>query len=185
MYRVTIIEFNAKSTHTHEFEKVIPDFLPASEYDCVEDEVAMTVVYTVLVGVASKLVTIFVGLIVSRVKYYAKFKESGSPFKIPDEIVWLFSIQLQLNFAILYFPTTIILAPLINYLLFWAYRFKLFYFTARPEVNSQDESTAVFVYSIQFLTYIIYLIMLILTTRYVFEPKYWIDDQTKLCGPFP
>ena len=92
MYKVTIIEFNAKSTHTHEIEKVIPEFLPASEYDCVEDEVAMTVVYTVLVGVASKLVTIFVGLIVSRVKHVAKFKESGSPFKIPDEIVWLFSI---------------------------------------------------------------------------------------------
>jgi hypothetical protein len=92
MYKVTIIGFNAKSTHTHELEKVIPEFLPASEYDCVEDEVAMTVVYTVLIGVASKLVTIFVGLIVKSVKVAAKYKEPGSTFQIPDEIVWLFSI---------------------------------------------------------------------------------------------
>ena len=92
MYKVTIIDFSAKSTHTHEIDKVIPEFLPPSEYDCVEDEVAMAVAYTVIVGVASKIFTIFLSFVVSRIKKIAGFKQYESPFIIPVEIVWLFSI---------------------------------------------------------------------------------------------
>ena len=83
MYRLKIIDLNQKSTHTHEIEKVIPVYLPASEYDCVEDEVAMVVIYTVIVGVASKLVSIIIGFVVTFLKRKSGVKRPGSVFDIP------------------------------------------------------------------------------------------------------
>lgn len=143
----------------------------------------MVIIYTILVSVASKLASIIAQYIIVTIKKIGGNKKPGSYFDIPIEIVWCFTIQLQLNFVILYYPSTVLIAPLINYLVFKAYRFKLLKNSLRPDVNSQDESTAVYLYGIQLFTYSLVFIYTIILSIIKFKEDFWVSDPERLCGP--
>ena len=134
-----------------------------------EDEVAMLLFNTVFPGIIIKVGTIFATYILNVVIRGNILKHKPNKWKvdfdIPAETVGFISIQLMTNFLGILFPTAIFFTPFLFMLYFKALKLQLTSYSLKPESVSSDESTAVIVYFLQFISYFIFLFyMIILAT---------------------
>ena len=124
-------------------EKIYHDDSDALGHECVEDTVSFSLQEFLLINIVLKLLIILFGYFMQIIvkKNMLMKSEWRSDFYLARESVWLIGLQTVQSVSNYFAPILAIIYPILLYIIFKAYKFKLFKYSKRPIANAPDEST--------------------------------------------
>lgn len=156
------------------------------KFQCPEDELTINFVQTYNTMCVVKIVSILGRwLLFGLILPCLGFDESTTKraFNVSQEVVWFLAFQLVLQVTVQFFPMSVYIQPILQYILFKMYKFQLDTISKKPTVRAPDESTAVTINLLSVVTYGLYILQIIVVSIVSFKRNYYQDEHLHICGP--
>ena len=135
---------NEHANHGNGSEKIYHDKDLALNHECIEDTVSFSLQEFLLINIVLKLLIIIFGYFLQIIVFKNVLQKSEwrADFYLAREGVWLISLHTVQSVSNYFTPILAIVYPILLYIIFKAYKFKLFKYSKRPMANAPDESTS-------------------------------------------